>query len=288
MSEFHLNIGNFFWLAQERQEIRRKRQCYLEPPWTHDPVLRDFRFCNVHRRDDKVSQWIIKNLYEPLDRTPRLFMAAVIARWFNKIETLELIRQELVGDFDLEVIRDVLSAHTGGPLFGAAYIIQSPTGKTKLDGILWAIENVYKKAEEGARLSLSSNSMERVHAWLLQFPHLGPFMAYQIVCDLTYTSLLSNPVDKMAWTCAGPGAARGMGWLCHDDPDAFNYNGEKDQGIMRAHMLTVLEMSQDPKVWEPTWGAWELATVQHWSCEYDKWRRGHVGQRLKRRFEPCK
>lgn len=286
---FEKNVEGFFWLARERQEMKRKRECYLPPPWTDDYVLANFRFCNVHRREDKVSDWIIKNIYEPLSGRDEVFMAAYIARWFNKIETLDLIKDEMKGDFDLQKIHDILRPvfGIGNPIFGAAYIIQSPTGMNKLDGILWAIGNVTKRWPEGLKIAVETASMEKTHEWFMQFPHMGPFMAYQVVCDLTYTPVLEDAVDKMTWTCAGPGAARGLGWLYHDLDNAFNYNGAKDQVIMKGHMAHLLEMSQQDTWWPKQWGAWELATVQHWSCEYDKWRRGHAGQSLKRRYEAC-
>jgi hypothetical protein len=286
---FEKNIEGFFWLARERQEMKRKREAYLPPPWTKDYVLANYRFCNVHRRDDKVSAWIIDNIYEPLHGSPAIFMAAYVARWFNKIETLDLIKDEMKGEFDLMRMKEILHPvfSQGNPIFGSAYIIQSPTGENKLDGILWAIGNVTKRWTEGYKIATETKSMAQTHAWLQQFPHMGPFMAYQVVCDLTYTPILENAVDKMEWTCAGPGAARGLGWLYHDLEGAFNYNGAKDQLIMKAHMHEVLKLSQQEVYWPSIWGAWELATVQHWSCEYDKWRRGHSGQSLKRRYEAC-
>jgi hypothetical protein len=286
---FNHNIEYFFWLARERQVMKRKREALLPPPWTDDYVLANFRFCNVHRREDKVSKWIIENIYEPLGHDPKVFMSAYVARWFNKIETLDLIKDEMLGDFDLEKMHEILHPvfSQGNPIFGSAYIIQSPTGSNKLDGILWAIGNVTKRWHEGCEIAMTTDSMEETHTWLSQFPHMGPFMAYQVVCDLTYTPVLSYARDRMTWTCAGPGAARGLSWLVFDREDGFNYNGAKDQLLMKELMQRVLKMSNDEAHWPSIWGAWELATVQHWSCEYDKWRRGHAGGSLKRRYEAC-
>lgn len=285
---FETNANQFFWLARERQMMKQAKDEGLPRPWTKDLVLSTFRFCNVHRRDDRVSNWIIENIYRPLEGQPSAFMAAYVCRWFNKLETLDLLKSEILGDFNLDVMRERLMHHykAGTPIFGNAYIIQSPTGSNKVDGILWAIGNVTKRWHEGYDLALKTKSMERVHGWLQEFPHMGPFMAYQVVCDLTYTWILEDAQDRGEWTCAGPGAARGLGWLAHDLEGAFNYNGAKDQLIMKALMHDVLEMSRDERHWPKEWGAWELATVQHWSCEYDKYRRGLAGQSLKRRYNP--
>lgn len=283
---FEENYPGFFDLAREREQIRLRRLANEAPPWTKDAVLRDYRFCNVHRRLDKVSEWLCANVYDRLEDQPQIFLTTILARWINKLETLQAIQPYLLGDDGFDV-RGVLKAihRAGAPVFGSAYIIQSPTGKDKIDGILWAFEQIKARWQEGYQIALDTSSMEKVHEWLLQFPHMGPFMAYQVVCDLTYGWLLSRAVDKMDWTVAGPGAARGLGWLVHDDPAAFSYTGAKDQIVMRAWMYDLLKLSQAEALWPQAAGPWELATVQHWSCEYDKWRRGQAGERLKRRFQ---
>jgi len=278
------NLKDFFWLARERTLMGEKREAGEPWPWSKDYVLSNFRFCNVHREDDKVTRWLNDNVRWPLAGDDRLMISTYVYRWFNKIETAELLLPELLDPFDIEAARAKLQA-APAPHFGSAYVIQSPTGMTKIDGVLWAIGNVTKKWQQGADLCRSSRSLEEVHAWLKQFPHMGPFMAYQVVCDLRYTHLLEDAEDKMTWTCAGPGAARGLSWIDHDEPEVFNYNGQKDQVLMMARMAEILDMASDTKLWPADYAPWELCTVQHWACEYDKWRRGHDGQRLKRGFK---
>jgi len=41
--------------------IRIKKEGGERPPWTHDPILRDAYFTNVHREDDRVTRWIAKH-----------------------------------------------------------------------------------------------------------------------------------------------------------------------------------------------------------------------------------
>ena len=278
------NLQEFFWLAREREDMAAKRAAGEKWPWSRDYVLSNFRFCRVMREDDKVTTWLRENVREPLKGKDELMISTYVFRWFNSIRTGETLLPELLNPFDIETARKKLY-EMEGPHFGSAYVIQSPTGMTKIDGVLWAIGNVTKRWQEGADLCRKSKSLEEVHRWLKQFPHMGPFMAYQVVCDLRYTHLLEDAEDKMTWTCAGPGAARGLSWLEHDEPEVFNYTGQKDQVIMMALMADVLDKSRDPLYWPADKPKWELSTVQHWACEYDKWRRGHAGQRLKRTFQ---
>jgi len=46
---------------------------------------------------------------------------------------------------------------------------------------------------------------------------------------------------------------------------------------------TILE--RVPLHWELP-GRWEMREVEHWLCEYDKYRRAASGKRMKRKFTP--
>jgi len=52
----------FIW---EREAIRLARENGHSAPWTKDPVLAKYKFTNIHRSDDRVSQWIIDKLITP-------------------------------------------------------------------------------------------------------------------------------------------------------------------------------------------------------------------------------
>jgi hypothetical protein len=49
--------AKYFALARERESIRRGRLAGALPPWTHDPIFRQWRFCNVHRENDRTTIW---------------------------------------------------------------------------------------------------------------------------------------------------------------------------------------------------------------------------------------
>ena len=53
--------GLMYWMF-ERERIRR-RKAKGKKTLTEDPIMRDYRFCNVRREDDLVSQWLIDNLF---------------------------------------------------------------------------------------------------------------------------------------------------------------------------------------------------------------------------------
>jgi hypothetical protein len=58
-------------------------------PWTGDPILRAFKFCNVYRAADRVSQYMIRDVCyhdQPCTDEDRLFQI-VAFRTFSKTAT---------------------------------------------------------------------------------------------------------------------------------------------------------------------------------------------------------
>ena len=54
---------DYFWrYAAERQQIYLRRQAGQSAPWTDDPVLSAYRFTNVYRATDRVSQYLISRV----------------------------------------------------------------------------------------------------------------------------------------------------------------------------------------------------------------------------------
>jgi len=77
----------FYWL-HERENIRiRKEERGDPPPWTDDPILQEFKFCQVFREDDRTTRWFRTHMRDPLQNKPEVLMATIIFRWFNLIET---------------------------------------------------------------------------------------------------------------------------------------------------------------------------------------------------------
>src|SRR5690606_38730868 len=78
--------------VRKREAIRVRKEAGQEPPYTDDPILRAFRFCNVRREDDRVTVWIRDHIRRPYADHPHLWFMLCIARQINWPETLaELI-----------------------------------------------------------------------------------------------------------------------------------------------------------------------------------------------------
>lgn len=130
-----------YW-AKERESIRLKRAAGLPPPWTDDPILRQYRFCNVRRLDDRVSQWLIKNVFpllnEGMSRWTFVRLVA-LCRWVNWPPTIKVFleldkpwheRQYVWQNGDrLDLIGNVIESRvrSGDKAWTGAYMVRAPS-----------------------------------------------------------------------------------------------------------------------------------------------------------------
>ena len=80
----------YFYFIQERLNIFWKTCEDSSRCLTNDPILKEYKFTNVYRACDRVSQYLIKNvIYKDLDRyTPEdVLLRILVFKVFNRIET---------------------------------------------------------------------------------------------------------------------------------------------------------------------------------------------------------
>lgn len=277
------HLDEFFRLARERYSIKLKKDAGAKRPWTNDEVLRDWRFCNVFREDDTTTAWFREHIRGPLAESKKVLFATVAFRWFNRISTGEILKDLLLGKWSTPEARKRLAGVA--PVVTGAYIINTPIGYTKCEGVLRSIEG-FRKLE--AQLQRPWTTLEEATQRLQLAPYLGRFMSYEVATDLRHTSLLRDAPDVGTWASAGPGCARGLGWTMYGDPKVFNYGSDAHQRRMQLAMQAVLRASRDPKHWPGEWPLWEMREVEHWSCEVWKYvnTRFYNG-RLKQRYVPA-
>lgn len=291
-----MNAEGFFNYARERYQILLNRRAGLPKPWTDDPILQSYRFCNVFREDDTTTQFIRKHVtYE--DYGERLVVAMVIARWFNRISTIEKLLPNGCGQGGLNdlllcwdhegwahTMREVLKNQQ--PLVTGAYMIKTPAKMTKLEGLIWCIQQFCEmwKEEQHADGAEFPSTLEDATSWLKQSPFLGPFMSYEIVTDLRH-SILSKAPDIMTWANPGPGANRGASLVAYGHPNQFKSGSKQDREEMLAIMQDLLSLSQKPTYWPSDWPKWEMREVEHTLCEVMKYTKAQEGKRLKQKYD---
>lgn len=295
----------FFRFARARHQIYLDRVAGLPAPWTEDPTLRTYRFTNVFRELDRTTVWFRENLRGPLRNHRRVVPATVIFRWFNLVETGEIIAPLLLnaelgrspGDYEslLEAMEKAIrSQRPRGPWVTGSYMVFS--GKNngdKLTGLLsfirsflrwWLDEGGEREwfPESGRLLSLSD-----AHRLLCQRDGLSGFTAYEVVTDLRWTAAVGS-AQVNSWAHVGPGATRGMSRLLYGHANGLAQESQRDQALMREEMGYLLRYSRQKRFWpqlDLDWPRWELRDVEHTLCEFDKYERVRREQgQTKRRF----
>lgn len=205
-----------YWI-QERETIRVEKEAGAPKPWTFDPILQAYRFCNVRRMDDKVSQWLLNNWYAPHFNHPNMLLACALARFFNKPESLEKITH-LVFSIDIEKkpdwagIKRTLRKYrdSGKTVFNGAYMVRGNDGIDKIECVV----DYYVKS----LLSVDSMwfndgcSMQWCWGFINQSYGFGSFMTGQVVADLRWATK-GTWADRCRWAPMGPGSKRGMNRL---------------------------------------------------------------------------
>jgi len=288
-----LNLPQFFETARERYAIKLMRDQQFPKPWTEDPAFLGYRFCNVFREDDTTTQWIRRTI-TPAGYGEAYVGAIIIARWFNRIETLEKLlappqdshywQENLLycwsqpghwRDWTDKMRKRLVDVK---PLVTGAYIIKTPNGKNKLEGLLWCFENILPNNKQLTSIFREEgHTLEEATKLLTTFPFLGPFMAYEIVTDLNQTIMADAP-DKYEWANPGPGCTRGIGRVAVGVPDFFSRGNKKDLAEMLQLMQEILLNSHDDDLWPAEWPEWDMRTVEHWLCEFDKHQRITLGE----------
>ena len=218
----------YWYFAAERQRMFEARVRGESGPWTDDPILAAYKFCNVFRASDRVSQYLIRQVCysdEPGSATDRLFQI-VACRMFSKPATWDGAR-ELLGRYptldDLASgrLRQALDElwQRGDGLYTGAFILcaNDAYGQSRKHlNHLELFRHMFLQDDLGGRL-LAAQSLREVYDLLHGFPLMGDFMSYQTAIDLNYSALIN--FDENDFTQAGPGALRGQAKVFADPGD---------------------------------------------------------------------
>ncbi len=237
---------NLYWtFAAKRHAIFEQRVAGKPGPWTDDEILREYKFCNVFRAVDRISQYLIADV--AYNATPdsiedRLFQI-VAFRLFSKAETWEHVQNHLghapkvrnLGDGSF--LKAIASAReAGGPIYTAAFILCASNAfdrPTKHENHVELLRYMFVRERLGSRI-LEAKSLGDLFGLLKGFPLIGNFMAYQLAIDLNYSAHVTHSEDE--FTCPGPGALRGMkkafvhlGDYSHEDVIRWMVDRQEDE-----------------------------------------------------------
>ena len=267
-------IFEAYWrFAAERQEIFSRRLSGTEPPWTADPVLQAYRFTNVYRASDRVSQYLIRNVAYAGDQSPReLFFRILLFKIFNRIDTWQLLTESLgqisFAEYQFERYDAVLSGAMDKRrrIYSPAYIMPSAgPGIKKHRAYLKLIEQM---ARDNIPERLQAcRCMEEGFALLRSYPMIGDFLAYQFIVDVNYSTL--TDFSEMEFVAPGPGTRDGIK-KCFLDTGCF-----RDTDVIR--MMADIQEEQFASMgilFRTLWGRrLQLADCANLFCEVGKYAR---------------
>lgn len=274
-------IQRFQYWIEERHAIHMRKEAGLPKPWTDDKILQSYWFTNPYRENDRTTVWFREHIREPMRYMPEVLMATVIFRWFNLIETGELLDREcLLQRWDERRAVDALrEANKKGPVFTGAYMIKAGNGPPgcKIPNVCAAITTVWNKRKLLLDECKPRPTLQMKGLWnlLRRFKYLGGFMSYEIVCDLRYTDLLDKAIDINTWTNLGPGAARGLHRLTGKKLiSVTNKKGrQKPTFPIPKNWLQLMAELREAinECLPPHMPPFEMREVEHSLCEYDKY-----------------
>lgn len=212
-------IYNLYWyFACERQNIFLKKKNGEPAPWTKDEILQEFKFCNSYRVNDRVSQYLLKNvIYNGKKYTDAdMIFRIILFKLFNKESTWELLENEIgditLSSFDFNKYSQILenAINNGQKIYNDAYI--SCANKAfgydrKHENHLALLEKMFLKDHIDTKI-INSKNMEEAFNIIKSYPLIGNFMAYQLITDINYSNVVN--FSEMEFTVAGPGSERGI------------------------------------------------------------------------------
>ena len=266
---------------------------------TKDPILQTYKFTNVYRACDRVSQYLIKNvIYKDLDRytAEDVLLRILVFKVFNKIETWEYLNGEneiTTNTFNLQKLTDALTKRQQTkPIFSNAYMMAGSHREykgitTKHQVWLQMIEDEFIQGR-GFEKVLEAKSMSEVYSQLRDYPLIGDFLAYQYTIDFNYSPYLN--FDEDSFVKAGVGAVRGIKKCFlsfgNNFEDAIYYIHDHFEELQERYGYTAFRPlpGRMPK----------LIDLQNCFCETDKYLRAKMPElkvgnvRIKQHYKPTK
>lgn len=272
-------VFDTWWrFATERQKIFFKRLANEPFPWTDDPIMSAYKFTNVYRASDRVSQYLIRHViyHDDLPSSPdEVFFRIIFFKLFNKIETWRLFERSLgpitYADYVFKHYDRVLTQAMSEDqaIYSAAYIM--PSGSSSLGhsqkhrNHLRLIEMMMK--DDLPQKLQDAPSMQRGFELLRGYPTIGDFLAYQFITDVNYSEITN--FSEMDFVVPGPGALDGIR-KCFID-----YGGLNEPEIIR--MMADRQEEEFARLgieFQDLWGRrLQLIDCQNLFCEVDKYSR---------------
>jgi len=267
-----MRTKELFAFIQERHRIYERKEKGLPKPWTKDPILQAYRFCNVYRERDTVTQWIAANWRGPHANDPDLWFAMVVARLVNWPDTLAELGYPVPWN-PVHFVKTLQSrAKRGEKVFSGAYIV-STNGFT-MDKAEYLMRHVLTPMwnRRDALSPTKEDTLKSYHEILMQSNGMGSFMAAQVVADIKYVRPLLKAKDWWSFAAPGPGSKRGLNRVTYKSVD------DTWPGNSWNVALSKLQEEIDALTTKAGMPRLHAQDLQNVNCEFDKYERTRLGE----------
>lgn len=262
--------------AVERETIRRRKEAGLLV-LTDNEILRKYRFCNVRRRDDRVTAWLLRYYYT--NNVGDVWFKALIARLINWPPTLKYLLEKnaiphRVEEFESEYFIFCLEElkKAGVKMFSSAYVVY-PTRLqgTKSENMTNHIIAPLVEIADDVRHAIEQDSIELTTNVLSECFGIKTFIAGQVTADLTYImGQLYNATDLYTYAPEGPGSKRGLNRL---------HQRYLKQSFMKNQFIEeLIDVRETLIKASKEFNDLTLHDVQNVMCEFDKYLRVKFGE----------
>lgn len=288
----------FFEFIYNRQEVWHNRFVLKKPPpWTDDPILRQYKFCNCYRELDRCTQYLINRVINnPALSNKQKVFAILIFRIFNQDGLFDKYFHEVpaVELFDANLrIKELDEAKERGlNLFNNAYNITQRTylstfrkGEKHVQHLL-NLQNIAKDWNGTFNYISNASSPQQIFECFKSLNFIGPFLAYQCLTDISYMNYNGYRFDD--FVSVGPGALGGIEALSGGIPKGCTSPEEKCKYLFNIQESAFFEL------WNKTRKDWRivryanrnlsLADVQNCACEYRKFLNYKVGIKCRKKY----
>jgi hypothetical protein len=261
-----------YWI-RERELIRIRREQGNLKPWTADPILQKYRFCNVHREDDRVTRWIRQNWSGWVEH-PHYTLGMAIARFFNWPDTLAEIGFPVLWDPKITLAKIRAREARKEKVWSSAYIVS--TNGVQMSKPMYIINYVLDPIAKAAYRPTEGTTLEQASLVILNFYGVSNFLSGQIVADLKNTPghPLGKAQDLATWCTSGPGSIRGLNRLMQR---RINHPISEREFRVRVNLLR-----EHVREWIDV----DAQDMQNCLCEVDKYIRTRNGEGRPRQNYP--
>lgn len=291
------NLDLFVHWIQERYKVHLYKEAKKPQPWTQDWILKDYRFTNVRREQDRQTKYLIDNIVVNNALTlEEKIINIIMFRCWNLWSTMYSFGgpwtvKQLNNDKTINRATAYMNKHPDQKYFTSAFMT---SGMNRYVKVIYHCSNTVTSIFYLARDVILKNIPKRILKArdpkevcdiLETLPGLAGFLSYQMFVDCTY--IPEFPFSENEFTIAGPGCKKGLKILF---TEADGLTSEelvfwlRDNLSKLAPKLDLVELMTDLSLEERFLS---VMSLENCLCEFSKYYRAYTDQgRPRQKYVP--